>query len=300
MTCNSVAKWDGGPLPATNICYVTVDTASKYNEVLWDKTGVDTNLVDSFQIYRKGVLGFQYIGHVSVHDYTQFIDSGSQPNTISTSYEICTVDTSGLISQLTPYHQTILLQANVGVGNTVNLSWNPYVGDSVNYYVILRDSTGLGNWQRLDSVPNNIFAFIDNYPPVSHDLRYVINTAWNLHCIPYSHAPITHQAMNVNDVTSSSNRKQLTTTGIQTINPPILVNVYPNPAKDVIYIALSEPSEVMITLCDILGRDIYFNKITNNETIKQLNLSGIKPGVYFLKLDMNDGSVLVKKIEIMK
>ncbi len=300
-SCNDIAAWIGGPMPSSEICYITVDTASKFNEILWDKTSVDTALVDSFRIYRKVLSTYTYIGHVSVHDYTHFVDSGSQPNTVSASYEICNVDTSGLVSQLTPHHQTILLQSSLGVGNTVNLSWNAYIGDSVNYYLILRDSTGLGNWQRLDSVSNTTFAYTDNTPPISKNLRYIISTVWNLHCIPYSNAP--HQSdklASVNQATSRSNRKQLVVSALPSMNFNPKINIYPNPSKTELFITLSNPAEVIIELTDVLGQNIFSDKIASNETKKQINLAEIKQGVYFLQLTMKDGSNIVKKIEIIK
>ncbi len=175
-----------------NICYVTVDTASKLNEVLWDKTGVDTNLVDSFRVYRNTVSGYQYLASVSVHAFTDFFDAGSHSNIECASYKICSVDTDGLVSQLSAPAQTILLQSSLAIGNMVNLSWNPYIGDSVMYYVILRDSNGTGNWQRLDSVANNVNAYVDNKPPtLSSKLHYELSTVLNLHCVPYTHAPCT-------------------------------------------------------------------------------------------------------------
>ncbi len=302
IVCNNIADWTGGPLPASSICYVTVDTASKYNEVLWDKTGVDTNLVDSFRVYRYGISGYQYIGHVSIHNFTQFIDSTSQPNTVSYTYKISSVDTSTLLSQLTTIsHQTILLQASVvGVGNVVNLSWNPYIGDSVSYYVILRDSLGNGNWQRLDSVPNNIYAYTDNHPPISPNVRYIINTVWNLACVPYSNAPIVrHELMSTNKVTSRSNRKELAITGVPTINSIPSLSIYPNPSKDIVTINLSQPETGIVTLNDVLGQTIYTDRLTDNEKA-QINLSGVRSGVYFLKLTLNNGGEIVRKIEVVR
>ncbi|HTA28111.1 MAG TPA: T9SS type A sorting domain-containing protein [Bacteroidia bacterium] len=299
ISCSNIADWTGGPPSEINICYVSVDTASKYNEVLWDKTGIDTNLVDSVRIYSKNFSGYQYIGHVSIHNYTQFVDSNSQPNTVSSYYEICTVDTNGLISLLSPYNQTILLQASVGVGNVVNLTWNAYQGDSVDYYVILRDSAGSNNWQRLDSVSNTTFAYTDNHPPVSANLRYMIITVWSLHCVPYSNAPIVrHELMSANKVTSRSNRKELAITGVPTINSIPSLSIYPNPSKSIVTITLSQPETGIVTVNDVLGQTIYTDRLNGN--VEQINLSGVRSGVYFLKLALNNGGELVRKIEVVK
>jgi hypothetical protein len=302
-SCGDISEWIGAPYPETSICYVTVDTASKYNEVLWDKTGVDTTFVDSVRIYSKGFTSYNYLGSVSIHDYTQYVDLSSQPNTVSSTYEICTVDTNGLVSLLSAPDQTILLQANVGVGNTVNLSWNPYSGDTVTYYVILRDSTGLGDWQRFDSVPNNIYAYTDNHPPISSNLRYVVNTVWNLSCIPYATSSIvrSHSAMSSYKVTSRSNTKQLQlTTGIPTVNSLPSLSIYPNPVNNIVTINMSQHPDAIVTLNNVLGQVVYSDRISGNENVKQLNLSGINDGVYFLKLALSNGSEMIRKIEVVK
>ncbi len=75
--------------------------------------------------------------------------------------------------------------ATHGLGNNINLNWNFYVGATVNYYRILRDSDGTGHWQVLDSVPGGVNAYTDITAPTNPLLRYRLNMNWNVVCTPY-------------------------------------------------------------------------------------------------------------------
>ena len=87
---------------------------------------------------------------------------------------------------------------------------------------------------------------------------------------------------------------------MQNINSMPSVTIYPNPSKDLITITLSQPENAIITLNDVLGQTIYTDRLSGNENVKQINLSGLKDGVYFLKLSLNNGGELVRKIEVVR
>jgi sugar lactone lactonase YvrE len=281
--------------PNASICYVSVDTLSTFNEIYWDKSSLDTLAIDSFQIYRQILTNYVEVGSVAANAYTSFIDHGSTPNSNSSLYEIGVLDTCGDVGIDSATHdQTILLQASLGVGNVVNLSWNAYVGATVNYYRILRDSTGTGNWQKLDSVSSSILAYTDLHPPVSTNLQYVITTDWNLSCIP-GLSSVRHGLFYSR--TSYSNRKKLVVTGIPGITDiSSEINIYPNPVNNALFISINQPIDGNITILNVLGQEVYtdtFNS-SNNNPIKQIQLSGLSSGVYILKIESN-GQTLVKK-----
>jgi bilirubin oxidase len=70
------------------------------------------------------------------------------------------------------------------------------------------------------------------------------------------------------------------------------VRVYPNPSSDYVTIEMSETGSIThISLLDINGKKI--KTFTNNQ--KQLNISQLHSGLYFLKIETNN-SVLVKKL----
>jgi hypothetical protein len=72
------------------------------------------------------------------------------------------------------------------------------------------------------------------------------------------------------------------------------IMVYPNPAHDVLMIKKPENIQLQqISLYNNLGREI----IQFKKQQTTLNVSGLKPGLYFLKLHTDKG-VIVKKIVI--
>jgi hypothetical protein len=59
------------------------------------------------------------------------------------------------------------------------------------------------------------------------------------------------------------------------------VSVYPNPAKERLYINTSLPIKEL-TICNLLGQEI--QKYNMTEKTSSIDISGLKEGVYFVKL----------------
>jgi|GEM_PF-1278063 hypothetical protein len=290
-----------GSLATPSICYVTADTTSQHNLVVWSKAGVDTLAIDSVVIYREITTNnYGRIGSASIHGFTQYMDMTSNPNNESYFYEIGLWDTCGTSSLSTPV-ETILLQSMRGIGNVVDLSWNLYQGNTVDDYRILRDDSGTGNWHVIDSVPGNIGAYTDSHAPSSPKLRYMLNTAWSLSCTPYLPIMMKHGALsshfkfNTNNQ-SYSNITNVVVTGIDQLISASDVDVYPNPVKDELSITLHANIDGTATITNVLGQNVYTTKLTGNSgSTQKINTSGLTQGVYFLKIESN-GQVLTKKV----
>ena len=86
----------------------------------------------------------------------------------------------------------------------------------------------------------------------------------------------------------------LSTVGINEIELKKKINIFPNPAKDVLQIEVSDDTEIEgIELFDIEGKRVkIFNKIDTS-----LNISALSSGTYFLKFSTGEG-VLIKKVVI--
>lgn len=69
--------------------------------------------------------------------------------------------------------------------------------------------------------------------------------------------------------------------------------LYPNPAKERLYINTSIPIKQM-TICNLLGQEI--QKYNNLETTYSINISGLNEGVYFVKLSTEKGVYATKII----
>ena len=83
-------------------------------------------------------------------------------------------------------------------------------------------------------------------------------------------------------------------TGLEENETQNNILLYPNPAKERLYINTSIPIKQM-TICNLLGQEI--QKYNNLETTSSINISGLNEGVYFVKI-YTEKAVLSKKIVV--
>jgi hypothetical protein len=83
-------------------------------------------------------------------------------------------------------------------------------------------------------------------------------------------------------------------TGLEENETQNNILLYPNPAKERLYINTSIPIKQM-TICNLLGQEI--QKYNNLETTSSINISGLNEGVYFVKI-YTEKVVLSKKIVV--
>lgn len=277
------------PMPDVTLCAVTVDTASMYNEIHWTRPMFDK--IHYFNIYRRlTALVDTLVDSVLYNNPTEVVDmlAGYDPNTTSYEYTISLVDSCGFEYPKAPYHQTMFLQTSLGPG-TVNLSWNLYVGQTVNFYRVYRDTTGLGNWELLTgSVPPTSVAWTDNNPPTGvANLRYLVDVDWLTTCDP------SRGAIN----TSRSNIKTSTFVGVKEnkIDDKAL-SIYPNPAHDLLNIELNQQlSNVVVTIYDAIGKLVFSEKPLSANRIL-ISTESFAKGVYTVTINSDKGRVAKKLI----
>ena len=292
-----------GSLYPPSICYVTTDTSSTYNTVVWQKTGMDTVAIDSIIIYRQNILNvFVPIGEVSVHAHTKFNDYTARPLVEPYFYALGIHDTCGTDTALGNFNETVFLQSSIGSGpQVINLNWNFYQGTPVIYYRILRDDSGTGNWHAIDSVQGSINAYSDRNAPINSGLRYLIYTDWNISCTPSVIRPphnSNHYVFNTHDE-AYSNMTYIFPTGVSTILDEHFINVYPNPANDAISISFNTAFEGVVKISDVLGQSIYScNLSAENGSVKKINISNLSGGVYFISLEGNGKLYRTKVIKM--
>ena len=80
-------------------------------------------------------------------------------------------------------------------------------------------------------------------------------------------------------------------TGIQNIKAPAKLNIYPNPATDVVNI--SDGGTINeVTVTDIQGRKV----LEQSGKSQTVNVSSLKGGLYIINVKLNDGSTLIQKL----
>jgi hypothetical protein len=276
-----------------DICMVTVDGPSQYNNVMWNKPTVTD--IDSFRIYREITSNnYQIVGTVSYDSLSIFVDSVyvpfANPNATFQRYKISAVDSCGNESAISTHHRTLFMQASVGVSGEANLNWTMYEGQSVDYYRILRDSTLAGNWEVIDSVPGTNWVYTDwNVPTTVTQCRYRIQTVWQVSCSPTR-----------NIVTSESNLEDLIVNGINDHSATFPVELYPNPTNAVVTIVTPGSSDgIIYEVMDATGRVVLAKKENSaggSQQVTQLDLSGLANGAYTIVITAGDAKQREKVI----
>ncbi len=283
-------------VPNIPICLVTVDTSSTFNRVVWEKP--ITNDIDSFRIYREITSSFVHIASVPYDSLSAYDDNthlpAANPNVTSHRYKISVIDTCGNEWNMSAYHKTILLQANIGTSGEVNLTWNLYEGAAVNFYRIYRDSFGTGNFILIDSTAGSNIAYTDLNPPVSNNLGYVLETNWGVSCSPTEATISTTRSNAKGGMATVSN-------GIKNIFDAKAVEIYPNPTKGIVSIQYpSGAGEFAVEIYNSMGQLVVSDNLRQNSLgnvqTKQLDISNFARGIYTVIISNDQGNKLVKKL----
>ncbi len=282
-------------MPVPQICAVTVDSASLYNLIYWDKTPY--NNVGRYIIYRE-ITSNVYKPVASVHadslsmctDTARFMYglSTGDPNVGTYRYKIQIQDTVGNYSMLSPFHNTIYIVDNL----SGQFTWNPgYTiegsGNPVNSYVLMRDADGTGNWQPLSSVTGNQNTIADpnysNYPLG----KWRVEVSWGIAC----------EATRAGIITTRSNIKHSAlSTNISNAGISFGMELYPNPASDVL--SVQYPAGLnngQLQVFNSLGQMVYNEMLKSNKSISgtiinQLNVSEFEKGIYIIRIQSEKGS----------
>jgi len=264
------------------ICLVTVDTISFKNRIIWERI---LNQGTSYYKTYKFVTGnvWDSIGFVPFVNMSEFTDYNSNPGTQSERYKISAVDSLSNESDLSPYHQTILLQISVGVPTTtMNLSWSQYLDESGVFipssYTIIRGtaSTNLTDYYTLPS-SNTLYNDLN----ITSQYYYRVYVNKPTPCYPSSSAkanggPYSHAHSNMEDVESTWHI-------IQTIADKGF-SIYPNPMKESSLINWdgSMGHNCTIIIYDITGKVVLQENINNGSYT--LNQDNIKNGFYTVEV----------------
>jgi len=282
------------PYNEEKICMVTVDTASLYNMVIWEKTP-NVGIV-SYNIYK--LFGSQYmaIGSKFYDEMSVFIDSSSQPNVHADRYKISVIDTCGNESDLSPYHQTMYMgisDNNLGGNTVIILDWDDAIIDegaeAIDWYYVYKGITPTSISQ-VDSV-SGVFTGWNDYSPSGALYYRVVFNATHA-CIPTSAdktsgGPYSHSLSNLDDY------------GVETqlfsLGGASNITVYPNPFNTVANVTFTGTyNKLTFKLVDFTGRTlIEVDRLTKSNYI--LDGSSLAKGIYFVEFNA-DNKIYRKKV----
>jgi hypothetical protein len=211
--------------------------------------------------------------------------SDYDPNSSLEQYTIAAVDSCGNEGVKAPYHTTMFLTTSIGPG-TVNLQWNLYIGQTVNFYKVYRDSFAVGgNWDLLDGMVNPTATnWVDNSPVPGG--RYRIEVDWLTTCDP------TRGAIN----TSRSNIKSPNAIGLKNISDMGEMNLFPNPANSQVTLAVSKKGYSAVQVVDALGRVVHSNTIDPQSSTYTFNVDSFAKGVYTVIATGTNGKITKKLV----
>ena len=72
--------------------------------------------------------------------------------------------------------------------------------------------------------------------------------------------------------------------------------MYPNPASNEVTIKWNKPDDVNIRIFDAQGKIVFYGKKVNLFEGLEIDLSSFKAGLYFVKLQSNNGEITKKLI----
>ncbi len=269
-------------IPAPGICLVTVDSASTHNIVVWEKQ--PTNLIDSFCIYREITNNvYTKIASVPYDSLSEYHDYDADPNTTSYRYKLSTIDTCGVESELSVFHNTIHLQY-IGMGN---FQWTFYqIQPGINPVIsfnVYRDNFNNGNFSQIGFVSGSNATFTDVSYTSFPDANYVVDVNWGISCTPSravnttrsNKRPTKELLISVDDVTYGS------------------IRISPNPAQTSFNIDYSEGLKILqVEMFNSMGQ-----KVIDETNARHISVESFPKGVYVLALQTNAGRV-VKKVVV--
>lgn len=160
--------------PAISI--VAVDGSTGKNSIQWNPYQVpsETGLFTKMRIYKETgkTDNFELIGEVNVAD-GYFVDMQSNPSVRKNRYVIALGTTYGGETERSAVHGSTHLMINKGLGNSLNLMWNPYEGGVVEQYTILR-GTDPDNLEVLETLSGYENSFTDMAVPAG-DCYYALS-----------------------------------------------------------------------------------------------------------------------------
>jgi hypothetical protein len=167
------------------------------------------------------------------------------------------------------------------------LIWDDYEGFVYPQYKILRDSTGLGNWELIDSVSASNFTYTDWTPPSSINLDYLIEVV-----VP---APCTSQKANGYNG-SRSNRGKSGISGVTGMDELILsqIKLYPNPNQGLFTIS-SSTDDWNYEILDIQGRLLMQESAATFRSI--IDVKHLNSGVYLVRITVGESQIIKRIIK---
>ncbi|MFD1615327.1 T9SS type A sorting domain-containing protein [Gelatiniphilus marinus] len=275
-----------------NICYVTSDNVdSDYNRIFINNK--DAYNIDKVQILREGSVSNEYeiIGEINP-DEESYLDTTSDNRTVSYNYKVRFKDKCGNLSESSPLHQTILLQANRAADGSINLNWSEYAGLTYSTYNIYRKENN-NEFELITSLSSNNLAYNDK-DANSNTISYTYFIGINLSnpcdftiSNKRSKSFITNNLIKSNfksfDSTLSDNEALIEKTN----------SIYPNPTNGLLYIKGNIFKIRSIDVYSTFGQKVLQIK----DNFREIDLSNLQSALYLIKVNTDQSTTTYRVIK---
>lgn len=191
-----------------SICMVGVENG--HNLVIWDELS-DPD-VKFYKLYRENDQAnvFEPLAMISAESFNAYEDVTADPAVRAYRYKITAVDSCGGETAMSPYHKSVHLTINRGIGNSWNLIWSGYEGFEFASYKLYR-GTANNNLQLIQTMPSNLNSYTDYLTSMDDALFYQIEVV-----LPDDHNCVRH----TRDITYAGSRSNMVYNGV-----PVAVDI---------------------------------------------------------------------------
>jgi hypothetical protein len=186
------------------------------------------------------------------------------------------------------YYVTVTSSAGCVGSDTINVGFSPAAtGD----YTATEATNGLVNFSATANNSNSYFWQFGhnnataNGPTASY--TYPSNGFYNVTL------NLTNDCGDTTKITKSVTVNTVTGVGINDLIKDAKINIYPNPAKEVIVIENKDKIIFeQITIVDVLGRSVYNSKNIGSSKEYKIDIQTLKSGTYYLKVQTSEGLIV--------
>jgi hypothetical protein len=81
-------------------------------------------------------------------------------------------------------------------------------------------------------------------------------------------------------------------------NTTLVIDVFPNPTDDLLWLSISSQQESLVEVFDVLGRSVYSTTISIGITLTEFSTSDYKAGIYLITVSNSDKVTTLKMVKL--
>jgi len=259
------------------ICVVSFDKETGKNKIMWVP---NTEVGTEKYIIKKQISPFNFysLGEVLSGESPIFIDYTSNPSLGSSIYKLSVIDTCGTESNIVfcEYHKTIHLDLTMEGSDVACLTWEPY---EVQYDSFIPEKYYLYRGSSPESIE-----LTDSIDALSNFFCYTEVDGLNYFMVATAREDCAGEEgsryLSFSNIVDNSEY-----VGDNEIIIDSEFSVFPNPADDILNIRSTKINiDFSFNIYDAMGIEVFVKAELVNEIMK-IDISNLKPGVYFIEIN---------------